>query len=434
MSIEYSLASNGGSVVATNEYPGGGYEAVNLIDGNDANLWHSSGGFPCTVEVTLPFPVLVDRIYLGFVSNQTRSYVIQALVNGSWITKDTVSATETEHDLHPTPFVATKVRYVVSSDDYTIARLRNFKVFGVVPPTVSIDSPSTGGSAVSGNMNVVISCEGVEHPIVDIQLLVNGYAEPSLHVTGSDLTGHTFTINTNIFNNGDNTIQARVTDSASTQALSSIITKTFHNAPIISDLGLNTQYPRIGQNINFDPIGTNLGGTWSINYGDGNTGTDINANHAYSVAGDYTVSVVNHGTYGDSVAFEVDITVVKVTSAGNAVKVANSATLDFNTTVPSPVFSVDSGLGSINSSTGLYTAPSSGQGVATIKAENDENASIYATKNILYGFPFVHNNGNDRTFDASTLPAGYDYKARVKSVDEQGNTLGFTDWVEALTE
>lgn len=55
---------------------------------------------------------------------------------------------------------------------------------------------------------------------------------------------------------------------------------------------------------------------------------------------------------------------------------------------------------------------------------------------LMDGFPFTVNNGNERSFNINEagFPDGYTYKARVKSVDEQGNTLGFTDWVEALTE
>lgn len=143
-SVEYSLASEGGSVVATNELSGT-YAAANLIDGDDGNLYHSSGGFPITIEITLPFSVLIDQIYLGFVSTQTRSYTIDCFVGGSWVTKQTVSsASEGSHTYNPTPFAATKVRYVVSADDYTIVRLLNFKVFGTPAPDTTPPSDVSG--------------------------------------------------------------------------------------------------------------------------------------------------------------------------------------------------------------------------------------------------------------------------------------------------
>lgn len=213
------------------------------------------------------------------------------------------------------------------------------------PPTVLIISPSTGGSAISGNQDFVVSCSDNVH-VTSLTLKVGGVTIET--VTGENLTGHTFSLNTKAFTDGNHDIKVTANDGVNSTD-SATITKTFSNS-------------------------------------------------------------------------------VSITGAS---KVAPSATENYSTDIPNAIFSIDSGLGSIDEETGDYTAPSS-VGVVTLRAESEFGG--YATKDVLYGVPFIHNNGNSRTYDISEFPAGYNYKARVKSVDEQGNTLGFTDWVEAVTE
>ena len=117
---------------------------------------------------------------------------------------------------------------------------------------------------------------------------------------------------------------------------------------------------------------------WKI---DGVTVTPANGNYVNPT---FTgLSVGNHTirleVTDDSGSDSAEKTVAVASITGSAT-INHGATNSYSTNVPSPVWSIVSGGGTINSSTGALTAPSSGSGLITIKAEKSGDSSIYATK------------------------------------------------------
>ena len=115
------------------------------------------------------------------------------------------------------------------------------------------------------------------------------------------------------------------------------------------------------------------------------------------------------GTDSDNLVFFVG------TISGSATLV-NSATQTYTTNVNSPTWSIVSGLGSINSSTGQFTVPSTGSGETVIKATNSGDSNKYATKRLLWGFPrTIVLDANTLSYAKNLLPSGHTYSARVRS-------------------
>ena len=331
--------------------------------------WSSNASGDATLHVDLGSALAISQIDVISTQNDPTSttpatpnsttgsgYLLTAYTveystdDSSWTTLHTVSANTYVHkrfDESSSPITARYWRITCTASGDGYKRINELQLWGDPPPdsnppTVSITSPSTGGASISGNQNIVVTCSDDVH-VTTLSLIVDGDIVDTFE--DSNITGHTFILDTLRFSNGDHDIKVRANDDYN-DTDSSSITKTFANT--------------------------------------------------FTITGD--------------------------------AKLASNASDTYTTNIPDPTWSKDSGSGSINASTGEYTAPSSGIGVAVLRATGEFDST--QTKNVLYGFPYEHNNGNSRTFDYADLPAGYDYKAQVKSLDEQNNTLGYTDWVE----
>lgn len=204
-------------------------------------------------------------------------------------------------------------------------------------------------------------------------------------------------------------------------------------APLDASFTLGATSYNYGETVSATDTSSGGAGTktrvWKI---DGVTTVPSNGNYTSPTfaglsAGNHTIRL---DITDDSGTDFFEATVFIGTVSGSA-SVANSATATYTTNVTSPTWSVLSGSGSINSSTGVFTAPSSGSGQSTIRAINGAN---FATKILIWGFPRIVALGDVTTYTSTGLLSSTSYRARVVALDAEGNESEPSNWVTATTD
>jgi hypothetical protein len=148
-------------------------------------------------------------------------------------------------------------------------------------------------------------------------------------------------------------------------------------------------------------------------------GNYLNPTFAGLSLGDHEIELVVTDDLGSDTASRS----VFIGSIAGEPSIPHTTPATYTTNVPTPTWTVQDGLGSINSS-GIFTPPTSGNGQSTIRAAN---GTRFATKTILWGFPRKEFTSSPDEHTFTGLPTEQSFRVRGRSKDLAGN---WSEWSE----
>lgn len=154
------------------------------------------------------------------------------------------------------------------------------------PPTITITSPADGASfAVGEIVTISVDVNDEDNNLQEVRFYVNGIGASSV-----DSFPYNFEWNTAGENTGNFVIKAEALDEDNEIAFDEI--NLVLGSGLVVDFEADITTASVGEPINFTNLSTsNVGSTWSWDFGDGNLSSDENPSHSYENPGIYTVEL-----------------------------------------------------------------------------------------------------------------------------------------------